>query len=587
MSKVEATSLIVIGRLVLIWFFLPTLALRAEVIVGPWTPLFKGVEFATGEADESEPILQKVQVLRVDLTDPDIEFLSTPSDDSGGEDTETISETTSEFLVRHELQVAINANFFAPCCSLTPEGKDLLGLAMSEGEVVSPATSSGTGTEVLLITADNQATITQTTGSFNPEPYWTAVAGSDIVVQNGVARTNFGSSDFITNTHPRTAVGITKNGRYLLLMTIDGRRPGHSLGAPMWDVAQWLVRFGAHSGLNLDGGGSTTMAMEGEDGPVLLNTPSGSRERMLGNSIGLWAAPLPLTIVSAPQSQTVLLGQQINLSVEASGPEPISYQWRFHGVDIPEATTNHYSIPNADFVNDGEYSVVVSDVNNTNILNATITVTDEIIVTADQAQLSGSWTISTSSTEKFSSHFFYALTVSGTPTAEAYFVPTMPVAGFWDVSIWYPAGPNRSVSVPVILSSEGGTLYTNLNQTTAGGMWHQLALRHRFAAGTNGYVYLSNDTAEQNRLVIADAVRFKYRPYPDEPVEFTTASITNNALRLTLHGPTGYRHAIEASTNLTDWMAVTNFIMPTNGFLFLDAEATGFSRRFYRTRVAP
>src|SRR5690242_8357646 len=88
---------------------------RAAIVVGPWTPLFKGVDFATGGADASEPILQAVQALRIDLSDPDIAFFSSPS--NGTNSLESFGQTTSTFLTNYGLQVAVNANFFSPCCA--------------------------------------------------------------------------------------------------------------------------------------------------------------------------------------------------------------------------------------------------------------------------------------------------------------------------------------------------------------------------------------------------------------------------------------------------------------------------------------
>ncbi len=100
-----------------------------------------------------------------------------------------------------------------------------------------------------------------------------------------------------TTVHPRTAVGISENERYLYMMTIDGRRTGHSDGADYKDTGDWLVRFGSYNGLNLDGGGSTTMVMDdGLGGYDLLNVPSGSKERWNGSNIGVRVIPEPSTI---------------------------------------------------------------------------------------------------------------------------------------------------------------------------------------------------------------------------------------------------------------------------------------------------
>src|SRR5690606_18352587 len=157
---------------------------------------------------------------------------------------ETTSETASEFLVRHGLQVAINANFFDPCC--TPGDKDLLGLAISRGEVVSRAVKTGVCAKVLEITRDNRATIAHTAAGFDPAPYWTAVAGSDLVLVDG-AKPAFEPTPFRVLPHPRTAVGLSRDGRYLFLLTIDGRQPGYSDGATFDELADWLLRFGAYT----------------------------------------------------------------------------------------------------------------------------------------------------------------------------------------------------------------------------------------------------------------------------------------------------------------------------------------------------
>lgn len=274
----------------------------AEIKVGKWEPMFRGVELATGSADASEPRVQRVWAVRVDLRAPDVELFSTPANGDAPE--ETTSETTTEFLRHHKLQVAINANFYAPCC--LPGDKDLLGLAMSKGEIVSPPRGGGTGQFALVITRDNHAQIVEAGAGFDPQPYWTAVAGSNLLLVHG-KRPEFPPTAFNTTAHPRTAVGISKDGRYLILLIIDGRQPAWSDGAPMADVAAWLERFGAHDGLNLDGGGSTALVRADGDRAVTLNRPSGvalgssdnagksggeRQQRSNGNNFGVWAKPL-------------------------------------------------------------------------------------------------------------------------------------------------------------------------------------------------------------------------------------------------------------------------------------------------------
>ena len=68
---------------------------------------------------------------------------------------------------------------------------------------------------------------------------------------------------------PRSAVGQLADGR-IVLVAVDGRQPGYSVGMTNFELAQALVRLGAVTGMALDSGGSTTMAFDG----TLLNRPS-------------------------------------------------------------------------------------------------------------------------------------------------------------------------------------------------------------------------------------------------------------------------------------------------------------------------
>lgn len=62
--------------------------------------------------------------------------------------------------------------------------------------------------------------------------------------------------------HPRSAIGWTADGR-ILMVTVDGRQPGYSVGMTMHELSHLLLQQGAVEGLALDGGGSTQMATDG------------------------------------------------------------------------------------------------------------------------------------------------------------------------------------------------------------------------------------------------------------------------------------------------------------------------------------
>lgn len=89
------------------------------------------------------------------------------------------------------------------------------------------------------------------------------------------------SKAFVETRHPRTAVAKLKDGKFLM-MTVDGRQPGFSVGMNLNELAAFLLELGAVDAMNLDGGGSTTMFLGGK----VVNRPSDKEgERRVGDAI--------------------------------------------------------------------------------------------------------------------------------------------------------------------------------------------------------------------------------------------------------------------------------------------------------------
>ncbi len=270
----------------------------AAPTLGPWQPLYKGVDHLTATNFRSSTDFNNLMVanaLRIDLKDPDIRLLSTPRIDSYQANIrETAGRTVSRFLQVNHLQVAINANFFNPTEYYLAEGTAMAihGLAISDGLLVS---SRSDASPVLLVDTANQARIVSVNQpAVSTTDVRTAICGDNAILVNGV---NVGRK-FPDQAAPRTAVGLSEDKRYLYMLTIDGRQPGYSDGALHYETSAWLKLLGAYNGFNLDGGGSTTMVMETSTGlPKRLNRSSAvadsGRERTVGSHLGVYAKPLP------------------------------------------------------------------------------------------------------------------------------------------------------------------------------------------------------------------------------------------------------------------------------------------------------
>ncbi|HEU4472475.1 MAG TPA: phosphodiester glycosidase family protein [Flavisolibacter sp.] len=96
----------------------------------------------------------------------------------------------------------------------------------------------------------------------------TAIGGGPVLVHNGQARiTNNEEFKFpgkgISDKHPRTAMGYTADGK-LLILVVEGRNP-QAGGASLVQLAEIMIALGCVEALNLDGGGSSCLLVNGKE----------------------------------------------------------------------------------------------------------------------------------------------------------------------------------------------------------------------------------------------------------------------------------------------------------------------------------
>jgi acid phosphatase type 7 len=155
-----------------------------------------------------------------------------------------------------------------------------------------------------------------------------AVGGREWIVRNGLTSISPhpASADEI---HPRSAIGITIDGR-LLLATVDGRETGVSEGMRLTELAELMLERGAVSAINLDGGGSSTLVVRraGTEIPVIVNKPSDGFERPVTNSIQVVSTmPTgPLAVLNVqPASRSVYKNMTVDFAATGmdAGYDPV------------------------------------------------------------------------------------------------------------------------------------------------------------------------------------------------------------------------------------------------------------------------
>jgi hypothetical protein len=289
----------------------------------------------------------RMNIVLIDLTAPEVRFKMTPP----GVDLplplfptpgwplppppfETVRRSTLGFLEDSHAQVAIDTHFFAPFP--VPAGSTqgayayLIGLAASRGNVYSAFESPFQNyalvrdSPAINIDRENRASVVHRDPAFADGKHvledvtlWNAFAGSAQIVTNGVKSLPF----YVDATHPdgqlippgpanysnnnswynlvnaRTAIGLTEDNQTLVLFTVDVRPttgPDRSNGMRVGEVAEVLINdYGVYNALNMDGGGSTTMAMQDPADPdhvrTVINTPSDNPPRAEGANFAVYS----------------------------------------------------------------------------------------------------------------------------------------------------------------------------------------------------------------------------------------------------------------------------------------------------------
>lgn len=122
-----------------------------------------------------------------------------------------------------------------------------------------------------------------------------AVTGCSILVKDGNIPAKFSYDvDYISAVQPRSVVASSKDGKQLILVTVDGRQTG-SIGMTQRDLAEYIKGIGAWNALNLDGGGSTTMVARplGQTSVQVMNSPSDGMVRAISTAIGIFTIAPP------------------------------------------------------------------------------------------------------------------------------------------------------------------------------------------------------------------------------------------------------------------------------------------------------
>jgi Phosphodiester glycosidase len=255
--------------------------------------LFQGIDYRREFRSTPRPAV--IHIVTVDLKAPGIGTFVTPGSPQA-DLTETNARTASEFVKEFKVQLAVNANFFYPCIEEAPwnyyprsgDRVNNVGHAISQGKAYS---QPDTKFPALCFDANNRAQIIE--NGTCPKGTAYGIAGDTVLVKNGKPVVQSQEESKQDKSYPRAVAAIDKTGEKLWLILADGKQRLYSEGLNLSEITEISMQLGADNVLNLDGGGSVTLAVASPSGVKLLNAPIQNKipmqERPIANHLGFYA----------------------------------------------------------------------------------------------------------------------------------------------------------------------------------------------------------------------------------------------------------------------------------------------------------
>ena len=251
-----------------------------------------------------KPRLMTVHIVRIDLATQGIGFTGTERDALWGRPmpdytngtwlVNTRRETTADFMARRRkegrnVEIAVNTSGWRPWGGAGSRSTyaSLYRYAATEGREVSCGRNPEAGI-FFIVRKDGRVLIRPRVPVAMTNDIAIAMYGNRRIVSRGAATAD-ADMDKAREVHPRTAFGLTADRKTLVILAVDGRQPGYSEGATCADLAALLIAEGCYSGMNMDGGGSTSLVVWDDRNacPRMLNRHARGYRRKVALNLGI------------------------------------------------------------------------------------------------------------------------------------------------------------------------------------------------------------------------------------------------------------------------------------------------------------
>ncbi len=263
------------------------------------TEAYRGIDYEVYSTEGTKPTT--IHVLRVDLSSAEITVIATKGEERGV--------TPSQFAANRGAQIVINGDLFNPS-QFRPSGI-ARGGGVTWGD---SADSDGVGFVAFAKTAiGTEVTVSspvEVVGALGEE-VTAAVGGRPLLVAQGAALDPAcdDAPALPCVAAPRTAVGVSADGRTLFFIVVDGWQAG-SQGLRSAELAIFLsADLGVRNALQLDSASASAMVIESQGG--LVSSPSDGAERPVANHLAIVHGQLGAGTIRGGVFDTVIAGDKI------------------------------------------------------------------------------------------------------------------------------------------------------------------------------------------------------------------------------------------------------------------------------------
>ncbi|MGL4790792.1 MAG: phosphodiester glycosidase family protein, partial [Anaerotignaceae bacterium] len=170
--------------------------------------------------------------------------------------------------------------------------------------------------------------------NFDMDKIDTAISGGGVILKNGSKPADYG--EMSSGRHPRTLLGLSQDGKTMKLIVADGQRSNGSnvsIGLNVDEAVGLLMAEGMYNGLNLDGGGSSIMAVKNADKDTVttVSSPAEGSERNIMTAVGVFDDSQPgqiIDLVIKPALTRTVEGGKVNFEV-------FGHDENYHKINVP------------------------------------------------------------------------------------------------------------------------------------------------------------------------------------------------------------------------------------------------------------